>query len=338
MLSDSQKSKIFELKSRNWTWKNIASAVSSKAETCRGYFKSHKAKSALPPKIKVSKALIQGSVALKIKRMVRDSPSISYRDIENELKKGAAENEHVPRWTTIRSFLVNSGYKMMKLIKKPMLSEINRKKRIDFARKYLENPPEFWNHVIWSDETVVRSNPNSKEIFVKVHSSVKRKNLPFNTKSQNQGVGVMFWGCFSYHGLSKLVVVDETMNAEKYKNVLEHHLVPELRNFNSEIVFMQDNAPCHKARTVLQFFVDHGITVMDWPAQSPDLNPIENLWSIIKQRRAKKFGMPTTKNELIQQIFQIWENIDAEIKKKLAESVPKRLKELIENNGKQLNY
>ena len=80
----------------------------------------------------------------------------------------------------------------------------------------------------------------------------------------------MFWGCFSYHGLSKLVVVDETMNAEKYKNVLEHHLVPELRNFNSEIVFMQDNAPCHKARTVLQFFVDHGITVMDWPAQSPD--------------------------------------------------------------------
>ena len=338
MLSESQKLRIIELKSLNWTWKNISIAISSKLETCRSFFKAHKAKSGLPPKIKESKALIQGSLALKIKRMVQDKPSISYRDIENELKKDAGQNDHVPRWTTIRSFFLDSGYKMVKLIKKPILSEINRNKRIIFAKKYLENPPEFWTRVIWSDETVVRSNPNSKEIFVKVHNSVKRKNLPFNTKSQNQGIAVMFWGCFSQQGLSKLVVVDGTLNAENYKKLLEQNLLPELQKINDQMVFMQDNAPCHKARTVLQFFNDHGITTMDWPAQSPDLNPIENLWSIIKQRRAKKFGMPTTKIELIEQIFEIWGNIDSEIKKKLAESVPKRLNKVIENNGKQLNY
>jgi len=282
--------------------------------------------------------LIQGSLALKIKRMVQDKPSISYRDIENEIRKGAGQNDHVPRWTTIRSFLRNSGYKMVKLIKKPMLSEINKNKRINFAKKYLENPPEFWNRVIWSDETTVRSNPNSKEIFFKVHHSVKRKNLPFNMKSQSQGISVMFWGCFSQQGLSKLVVVDGALRADNYKKLLEDHLLPELTKINCQMVFMQDNAPCHKARTVLQFFADHDITIMDWPAQSPDLNPIENLWSIIKQRRAKKFGMPTTKNELIEQIFEIWDNIDAELKNKLAESVPKRLIKIIENNGKQLDY
>ena len=86
-----------------------------------------------------------------------------------------------------------------------MLSEINKNKRINFAKKYFENPPEFRNRVIWSEETTVRSNPNSKEIFVKVHNSVKRKNLPFNTKTQSQGISVMFWGCFSQQGLSKLV-------------------------------------------------------------------------------------------------------------------------------------
>ena len=197
MLSETQKLQIIELKTLNWTWKSISIAISSKPETCRSFFKAYKAKSGLPPKIKESKSLIQGSLALKIKRMVQDKPSISYRDIENELKKNGCDNDHVPRWTTIRSFLLTSGYKMVKLIKKPMLSEVNRNKRINFARKILENPPEFWNQVIWSDETTVRSNPNSKEIFIKVHNCVKRKNLPFNTKSQNQGIGVMFWGCFS---------------------------------------------------------------------------------------------------------------------------------------------
>ena len=97
---------------------NISIAISSKLETCRSFFKAHKAKSGLPPKIKESKALIQGSLALKIKRMVQDKPSISYRDIENELKKDAGQNDHVPRWTTIRSFFLDSGYKMVKLIKK----------------------------------------------------------------------------------------------------------------------------------------------------------------------------------------------------------------------------
>ena len=115
MLSDSQKSRIIELKSLNWTWESIATEISSKAETCRAFFKSYKVKLALPPKIKVSKAMIQGSLALKIKRMVQNSPPISYRDIENELKKDSGENDHVPRWTTIRSFLINSGNKRVKL-------------------------------------------------------------------------------------------------------------------------------------------------------------------------------------------------------------------------------
>ena len=87
--------------------------------------------------------MIQGSLALKIKRMVQDKPSISYRDIENELKKNGCDNDHVPRWTTIRSFLLTSGYKMVKLIKKPMLSEVNRNKKIDFAKTFLENTAEF---------------------------------------------------------------------------------------------------------------------------------------------------------------------------------------------------
>ena len=197
----------------------------------------------------------------------------------------------------------------MKLIKKLLLFEINRLKRIDFTKNNFEKPAEFRERVIWSDETTVRSNPNSKDIFVKVHNTVKRKNLPFNTKSQNQGIWVMFWGCFSKQGMGPLVVIDGTLTAETYKDLLEECLLPEISSCNVPMVFMQDNAPCHKAKSVLQFFDDHAITTLDWPPQSPDLNPIENLCSIIKLKRSKRFGLPTSRNELISQVFEIWGEI-----------------------------
>ena len=338
MLSQKDKEQILHLKSQEWTWKSISEAVKATPAACRKFFQRHQATADLPPKLRLPKTMIQGSLALKIKRMVNEKPSISYRDIEHELKKHAPGDEHVPRWSTIRTFLLSSGYKMVKLIKNPLLSDINWQKRIIFAEKMLENPAEFWERVIWSDETTVRSNPNSKEVFFKVHNSVKRENLPFNTKSQSQGISVMFWGCFSKQGLGPLVVIDGTLNAENYKNLLEEYLLPEIRSCNVPMTFMQDNAPCHKAKPVLEFFKSNGITTLDWPPQSPDLNPIENLWSIIKRKRAKKFGIPTSKKELIEQIFEIWDNIDIELQKNLANSVSNRLNEVLKKNGRQINY
>jgi hypothetical protein len=78
--------------------------------------------------------------------------------------------------------------------------------------------------------------------------------------------------------------------------------------------------------------------LMDWPLQSPDLNPIENLWAIVKARRAKKFRFPTTREELIDQIFDIWDNIEMEIVEKLADSAQKRVSEVLRLKGKNTKY
>ena len=95
---------------------------------------------------------------------------------------------------------MKNGYQTVKLAKKPIISEINRIKRIEFAKKYLEKGPEFWDDVVWSDETMIRSNPKNKDKFAKVHFSVSRENWPVNSKSQNEGPTAMFWGCFSKAG------------------------------------------------------------------------------------------------------------------------------------------
>ena len=76
------------------------------------------------------------------------------------------------------------------------------------------------------------------------------------------------------------------------------------------------------------------IETLPWPAQSPDMNPIENLWAIVKKRRQKKYGFPKTKTELIDQIFDIWENIETKLVEKLADSANTRVNAVLKLKGK----
>ncbi len=152
----------------------------------------------------------------------------------------------------------------------------------------------------------------------------------------------MFWGCFSYFGLGPLVRVDETMDSEKYIGTLQKYVLPELEaakeEFEVDLVYMQDNAPCHKSRIVMDFLDAHRVPVMSWPAQSPDLNPIENLWAILKRRRMSRFPVPTTKDQLTEQIFTLWEELDQELIQKLARSFGNRCREVVRLKGDPTKY
>ena len=123
---------------------------------------------------------------------------------------------------------------------------------------------------------------------------------------------------------------------------LKDYLLPEIKaareEFGVDMVFMQDNAPCHKTNLVMDFLRDNKIQTLDWPPQSPDLNPIENLWAIIKARRYKRFGIPRTKEELIEQMFAIWEEIDQELLDTLVDSIENRLKEVVRLGGRTTKY
>lgn len=82
----------------------------------------------------------------------------------------------------------------------------------------------------------------------------------------------------------------------------------------------------------------NGVNLLDWPPQSPDLNPIENLWAIIKQRRQKKFGIPSSRDELITQIYTIWDELEPELAETLTDSAVRRLIMCANHNGKVTKY
>ena len=92
-------------------------------------------------------------------------------------------------------------------------------------------------------------------------------------------------GMISSAGVGRVVSFHGNINFSVYKELLRQHDLPHLRKGSVETpIFIQDNAPCQKAKTVLSFLEEEGIVVMKWPQQIPDMNPIENVWKIIGKK------------------------------------------------------
>ncbi len=105
---------------------------------------------------------------------------------------------------------------------------------------------------------------------------------------------------------------------------------------DSDFIFQQDLAPAHTAKGTKSWFNDHGVTVLDWPANSPDVNPIENLWGIVK--RKMRDTRPNNADDLKAAIKAIWASITPEQCHRLIASMPRRNDAVIHAKGGLTKY
>ena len=100
---------------------------------------------------------------------------------------------------------------------------------------------------------------------------------------------VMIWGCFSWHGMGPMVKLEGRMNASRHGQLVKNTVSPFMKKtMGRKNIFQQDNAPIHTAKSILKIFKNLKMKVLDWPAQSPDLNQIENIWCGIKFELSSK--------------------------------------------------
>lgn len=190
------------------------------------------------------------------------------------------------------------------------------------------------------------SDESSFEILADKSSFVRRRpNEKYHpeciVERVKHPVKVMVWSVISTRGVGRLQIVQGTMRQDQYKDILRTRLIPQLREWfprNEPYLFMHDSAPCHKAKSVTKYLNDENIPVLSWPGNSPDMNPIENLWEITKREIAKE--VITTKVKLIEKLIQVWHHCPAikECAKKCIDSMPRRIQAVIEAKGKVTKY
>ena len=242
---------------------------------------------------------------------------------------------------TVRNVLKKHSFKAVVKKKKPLLNMRHRKRRLAFALKYKDWTVEDWKRVIWSDETKInRFGSDGREyIWKQKEQGLIQREVQGTVKFG--GGNLMVWGCMGWNGVGHLAEVEGRMDADQYVSILEDHMLPSLEESGipeDEVIFQQDNDPKHTSKKAKKWMEDHSITLLDWPAQSPDISPIEHQWVHLKRELAKYPRAPTGVWELWQRVVEVWNAIPPEVCQNLIESMPRRLEAVIKAKGGHTKY
>ncbi|MCJ8736209.1 hypothetical protein PDJAM_G00256240 [Pangasius djambal] len=254
-----------------------------------------------------------------------------------ELQRSTAQvGESVHRTTIIRALHKSGLYG--RVARKPLLKESHKKSRLQFAASHVGDTANIWKKVLWADETKIELfGLNAKRYVWRKPNTAHHPEHTIPTVKHGGG-SIMLWGCFSSAGIGKLVRVGGKMDGAKYRAILDENLSESAKGLRlgRRFTFQQDNNPKHTARATMEWFRSKYIHVLEWPSQSPDLNPIENLWRDMKIAVHRRSPSNLTELELF--CKEEWAKLSLSRCAKLVETYPKRLAAVIAAKGGSTKY
>ena len=183
--------------------------------------------------------------------------------------------------------------------------------------------------MIFSDESKIDLHP-SHPVPIRRPIGQSRYHPKYTAKTiKHRGGSIMVWGAIWANGKRVLVKVDGTLTSQKYVQILERHLLPIM---GPNDIFQQDGAPAHTSHLFKSFMEENGVALLpEWPAQSPDLNIIENMWVELKKR--VKDQNPRTVGDLWLAAEKAFYEIPDNFIKNLFESIERRIECCVRRKG-----
>ena len=240
----------------------------------------------------------------------------------------------------IRLALKKEGFSRRIARRKPPISETNRLLRLAWAHEHLNWTKEQWQTILWSDETWVNGSRH-KKIYVTRRAHEEYDPTCIVPRLPGKG-GWMFWGCFSGKIKGPCVFWEKDwgkINKESYSE----HIIPVVEGWmklTSGLLFMQDNAPGHAAKYTREELQSRNIPYISWPPYSPDLNPIESVWNIMKDWIQEHYGDQDklSYDTLRKAVREAWDAVTPEQLDALIDGMHDRCEAVILAEGKQTKY
>ncbi|CAG9138695.1 unnamed protein product [Plutella xylostella] len=241
-------------------------------------------------------------------------------DVQQELRR--VRQVAVSEWT-VRRRLKEANLTPKRPASGPKLTAGHRQARLQFAREHLDWSIAQWRSVLFTDECRVCLHGSDRRGRVYRRPGERFAQCCFAETVAYGGGSCMMWAGISLEGKTALVFVPGGgrgggLTADRYiTDILLGHVVPYAEFVGEDFVLMHDNARCHTARVSRQFLREKELRTMDWPALSPDLNPIEHLWDELKRRVRARNPVPASVDELKTALLEEWDGIPQETVKKL---------------------
>jgi transposase len=278
-----------------------------------------------------------------ILRILRKNPKITWRELLKE------SNLNVSKSTYYR-MLKRHNIKKWLAAKRPKLTDIHAEKRLQWALEHRDWSIDQWKAIIWSDECTVERGAGKRQEWVFRTRLQRYDRDKIQAYHKGKDISIMVWAAFWGSGRSEILRVPFDPESQRggasshsYLGMLKE-IIPTI--WEPGLIFMQDNASIHTAKIVRDWLDELGIPVMEWPAYSPDLNPIEHCWAWIKDWIHKTHPeleiLPkrdnSANNALFEAIVEAWEAMRDEILDNLINSMSRRCAAVIEAEGWYTKY
>jgi len=241
---------------------------------------------------------------------------------------------------TLYRTLHSLGFKSCVATRKPYLKPSHLANRLHYAKAHKDWVEE-WDRVVFSDESFFTISSEGRFVRVWRRPSERYRMECCHPTFQKGGGGIMVWGAMTAAGLGPLVRVQDKINSAKYCQILEDHLLPYMDELGGRqaLIFQQDNAPSHKARSTMDWFASRSVNLLDHPACSPDLNPIERIWDILDRMLRSFARIPSNNDDLFDILQSCWNTLrSSDCANNLVSSMPQRLCAVVEAKGGHTAY
>ncbi|UYV84223.1 hypothetical protein LAZ67_X001577 [Cordylochernes scorpioides] len=277
---------------------------------------------------KEKKVLVEKEKQLPLKTVIWSHREMRAIQLSNELS--SATGTRISRQTVYRRLHEGALYARRPMVCIPLTSA-HRRARLNWCLEHHAWTHDQWANVLFSDESRFSLNTDSRRVFLwrepgtRYHLSNIREIDSFREGS------LLVWAGISSSRRTPLHIFSGgTLTAQRYRDeILEPYLRPYRDQIGHNLIFMDHNARPHRARLVNEYLQSENIRRMDWPARSPDLNPIEHVWDALGRRIGARHPSPRTLVELRTALLEEWGLLPLDLLQSLVNSMRARCETLI---------